>query len=88
MDNDIVTTYEVEELAAHICGLNYDEVDVSEIDDALMDKFEISFDRFHELIRILLPMIDVGKSPLTKKKYKGFSKVEGDAALWLVKILV
>ncbi len=81
----VADVYEVEELACHLLGLNYDDVDNSDISDALFEKYEISFDQFHNLITALLPLIDVGTSPLSNTRYKGFSKVEGGVGMWLVR---
>lgn len=76
---------EVEELACKITGLDYDEIDADTgiINDELYGQLNIDLDDFTELIRRLLPLIDVGDSPLTQKRYKGFSDVEKQ--MWLVK---
>lgn len=60
------------ELAAHVCGVE-DDADYDVIDDAVFEKFQISVEEFTEVALALLPLIDVGKSPLTNKTYKGFS---------------
>lgn len=79
--------YEVEELIAYICGLDYDEVDYNDIEKALWEKFEIEYDRLHQILEILVPMIDVGKNALTDGRYKGFSK-EGKGKDWILSIKV
>ena len=78
-------TYSVEELACHLLGLNYDEVDNDIIDQKLNDEFNIDFDSFFELITRLVPMIDIGQSPLSGERYKGFSIKHGNHMMWLVK---
>jgi hypothetical protein len=80
-----VHRFELEELAAHLVGLNYDDVDYSEIEQKLYEKFNIDSDSFNDLVVALLPMIDVGESPLTGTRYKGFSRPEGKHMLWIVK---
>lgn len=80
--------FELEELAAHLCGLNYDDVEYNEIEQALFDKFNIDYDSFQNLIELLVPMIDVGTSPLTGTRYKGFSKIEGNHGCWVLRIEV
>lgn len=80
-----VTALDVEELACHITGLDYDEIDAdtSIIQEKLYDEFGCDLDQFTDLIQRLLPLIDVGSSPLTNKRYKGFSDTEKQ--IWLVK---
>lgn len=75
--------FDTEELAAHLCDLDYDEIDAdtSIIEEALYNKYELSLEKFHDLVDKLIDMIDVGKSPVTDKVYKGFTK---DGA-WIVK---
>lgn len=77
----------VEELACHILGLDYDEIDADTeiIEEKLMEQFDIDLNQFTYLVSHLLPLIDVGKSPLTEKTFKGFSNQKG---IWLLKISV
>ncbi len=54
-----------------------------EADPALVDVIPwMGIERFDSLINALLPLIDVGKSPLTNKRYKGFA-VNG---AWFAKV--
>lgn len=80
-----IGSLEVEELACKIIGLDYDEIDADTdiINNKLYEELNLDLDDFTELIRRLLPLIDVGSSPLTQKRYKGFSDVEKQ--MWLVK---
>ena len=80
-----ISTLETEELACYITGLDYDEIDADEeiIDEKLQEEFGCNLQQFTHIIQRLLPMIDVGSSPLTQKRYKGFSDVEKH--IWLVK---
>lgn len=80
--------FELEELAAHLVGLNYDDVDYSEIEQSLYDKFNVDYDSFCDLITALVSMIDVGTSPLTGTRYKGFSKIEGNHGCWVLRVEV
>lgn len=75
---------DIEELACYLAGLDYDEIDADEniIEEHIYAEFGIDLEQFTELINRLLPMIDVGKSPLTNKRYKGFAQ----PGIWLVKI--
>ena len=66
---------DAEELAAKLCELDYD-YDSDAVEQALFDKYEISFDKFHKLICDLAPMYEVGQSPLSGKKSRGFADIE------------
>ncbi|MFK5856572.1 MAG: hypothetical protein QM503_10605 [Bacteroidota bacterium] len=79
--------FDVEELACKVTGMDYDEIDADTetIEDALLVNFELDIEQFTELVNRLIPLIDVGESPITKKKYKGFSNQQGT---WLAKIEV
>ena len=82
-------SYEVYILGLTILGI--DTEDEEKIDeDYFYDAFvsadmEIDFDSFKEIICILFPLIDVAKSPLTKKIYIGFSKDKEVFNEWLIK---
>lgn len=75
------------ELACHVCGLSED-ADYDDVDAALCDKYGMDVDTFHSLIADLIPLVDVGVSPLTGTKFKGFSKIEDGHGFWLVKMEV
>ena len=82
-------SYEVYILGLTILGENTeDEEKIDE--DYFYDAFvsagiEIDFDSFKEIVCRLFPLIDVAKSPLTKKMYKGFSKGKEGFKEWLIK---
>lgn len=65
------------ELALHLCGLkesdeNYENPD--NVDPILYAKYGIEdTDKFNDLIKDLLDLITINKSPLTDTVYKGFS---------------
>ena len=75
---------DLEELACKITGLDYDGIDADTeiIEEKLYDELNIDLYSFCEIVSRLLPLIDVGKSLLTEKSYKGFSNQKG---VWLVK---
>ncbi len=66
------------ELAMVLTGRDPDNEEQFNDEDGLyedlFDKYGIEFDAFEALIGDLLPLIEVGKSPLTDKMYKGFGK--------------
>lgn len=81
-----VEMFDIEELACKITGLDYEEIDAdtSVIQEKLYEEFEIDLDNFAKIIARLLPLIDVGESPLTEKMYKGFA--DNEKQCWLVKM--
>jgi hypothetical protein len=78
---------EVAELACEITGTDEEAIygDFDILEDRLYEELNIDFDSFHEIINRLLPLVDVGKSPLSGKHFKGFSKVEDGMGCWIVK---
>ena len=83
-----VSSIDLEELACHILEVDYDEIDAdtSVINEKLYEEFGCDLDQFTNIIQRLLPMVDVRASPLTKKRYKGFSDTE--KGMWFVKMEV
>lgn len=73
----------IEELIAKVCGVDVDE-NFENLDEILWDKFEIDFDNFEKLINKLLPLCDVGVSPLTGIKSRGFS--DREYPCWIMRI--
>ena len=77
---------DIEELAAFLLGLG-DEYEDWEIEKKLLYEFDMDFEAFCSVIRKLLPLCDVGKSPITGKIYRGFSRPENETAkVWLLKM--
>jgi hypothetical protein len=77
-----VDDFDIEQLVIFILGLD-EESDTWDIDHALYEEFECTLESFGKIIQHLLPLCDVGKSPLAKKKYRGFS--DREASCWLIK---
>jgi hypothetical protein len=71
------------ELAIAVLGINEDECEDidSEIDNLLAECYEIDLQTFSRIAGTLLDLIDVGTSPITGEKFKGFAK----DGCWLVK---
>lgn len=78
---------DIYELVCHLCGLN-DGADYAEVHEALYEKYEVDMDAFEKIIQDLLPLIDVGISPLTNTRFKGFSKIENGHGFWLARVEV
>ena len=66
----MIDEFDIEELIRGIGGLD-DEADVY---DYVYDNFSIVWDDFVKIINVLMPLIVMGESPLTKKVYRGFGK--------------
>lgn len=72
---------DMDELAAHICGLDIEKADSTEIEAALMDQFNITTEDFENLIQKLFELLDYSVSPLTSTPMIGF----GADQKWLLK---
>ena len=73
------------ELALHLSGIKESDLTddmYCEIDDALYRKYGIDMDKLDDIVSELLPLIEVGTSPLSGTHFKGFA-ING---LWLVKV--
>lgn len=66
----MVDEFDIEELVRGIGKLD-DEADVTEY---VWDNFNCDWYDFCKIIEVLMPLIVVGESPLTKKVYRGFGK--------------
>lgn len=75
--------FDIEQLACAIIGLDYDEIDANTeiIDRELVVNLNVDLQQFQRIVERLIPLIQVGQSPLTKKIYKGFA----EDSVWLVK---
>ena len=67
------------ELAMYLTGNSGEDED--ELEQAFFDKFEIDYHLAFGLVKNLVPLCNVGQSPMTEKYYRGF----GTADTWLVK---
>ena len=85
MKRSVISTWDSEELAAHILGVTeeYEESSCpsSLIDKVFFEKFDVDFYSFHKILQYLLPLVSTGKSYLTETQYRGFT----DGERWLVK---
>lgn len=83
---------QIEELAAHLLEVSLEELSgedgeyESRLWNLFYHQFGIEVSDFAKLVNALVPLIEVGKSPLTEKIYKGFANTE--KRFWLVKMEV
>lgn len=69
----MTSIWDTEELARHLCGLSDDD-ESTDIDDAMMEKFDIDFCQFAAVAGALLPLCVMHRSELTGKVYQGFGE--------------
>jgi len=75
------------ELAAHLLGIDEDADDLDEqVEQKMYDKYQIEFYMFRVLASDLLPLCDLGQSPITKQLFRGFSIREEKHGRWLAKV--
>lgn len=63
---------DVADLAATMLKMDGYE-DESDVDGLLFEQYALDLEQFAAIVAHLLPMIDVGTSGLTGKRYKGFA---------------
>ncbi|MGV4536482.1 hypothetical protein [Ornithobacterium rhinotracheale] len=78
-----IEDWELEELAYKILGLNEDELTPDKIEEELMEELNVDLRYFGEIVSRLIPLIDVGKSPVTNELYKGFADLKEKR--WIVR---
>ena len=82
----------IEELACMILGMEYDtfeeeDDETEQIEDILIDRMNIDLDTLYSIVRKLLPLIEIGESPLTGICYKGFvRRLNNSGGTWLARI--
>jgi len=71
--------------------IDYDEMwyhllgdDVDDIEQAVYDKFDLDLTTVESLLDKIIPLVDVGRSPLTGTLYKGIAH----NGMWLAKCKV
>lgn len=75
------------ELAAHLLGIDEYADDLDEqVEEKIYERYEIEFHNFRVLCSELLPLCDVGQSPITKQLFRGFSVREETHGRWLAKV--
>lgn len=75
------------ELAAHLLGIDEDADDLDDqVEEKIYERYEIELHNFRVLVSELLPMCDVGQSPITKELFRGFSIREEKHGRWLAKV--
>ena len=73
---------DIEVLAAHLCGKSEDD-ERDDIEDAFLNKFDVTVEQFEKLIEAMWPLLHLGISPLTETAFIGFSNEK--EKLWLMK---
>lgn len=80
-----VSHWDVEELAAHLLGLEeeFENDEIEDLDDQFYDKFNVSLDDFHGLVEHLMPYTVLSKSEISETLRIGF--VDHEKGVYLVK---
>jgi len=79
----VIADYDAEELAAKLLGFSED-YEPDDVEQKLWDVYEISMNSFHRLISDLAPMCEVGQSPITGEKFRGFADVASQC--WIARV--
>lgn len=88
---------DIEEVACAVLGLEYEDYEeaddcTEQIENILIDEMNIDLDTLERIVRKLLPLIEIGKSPLTGIAYKGFSRefIKGSCKVrkWIAKMQI
>ena len=77
-----VNWLEVEELAVAVLGMDEDNYDSDDVEQALYDRFEISMESFHKIVEALVPFAVPVQAGFSADRFQGFVK---DGAL-IVKV--
>jgi len=78
-----ISYYDAEELAAKLLWFSED-YEPDDVEQKLWDVYEISMNSFHRLISDLAPMCEVGQSPITGEKFRGFADVASQC--WIARV--
>lgn len=87
----------IEELACTILGIEYEDYEeadncTEQIENILIDEMNIDLETLERIVSKLLPLIEIGKSPLTGITYKGFSRefIKGSCKVrkWIAKMQI
>jgi hypothetical protein len=79
-----VSGWDFEDLALKVCGLDTNQdAGYAEAEEALWDKYEISFESFEKLITDLLPYTVKSKSEITDTTRFGF--VDHEEGVYILK---
>lgn len=88
---------DIEEVACVILELDYEDYEeadncTEQIENILIDEMNIDLETLERIVSKLLPLIEIGKSPLTGITYKGFSRefIKGSCKVrkWIAKIQI
>ena len=88
---------DIEEVACAVLGLEYEDYEeaddcTEQIENILIDEMNIDLETLERIVSKLLPLIEIGKSPLTGIAYKGFSRefIKGSCKVrkWIAKMQI
>ena len=73
---------EIDVLAAHLVGKTEDDEN-DDIEEAFLQKFDITLEQFENVMEALWPMLNFGISSITETAFVGFSNEK--EPVWLIK---
>lgn len=88
---------DIEEVACAVLGLEYEDYEeaddcTEQIENILIEEMNIDLETLERIVSKLLPLIEIGKSPLTGIAYKGFSRefIKGSCKVrkWIAKMQI
>ena len=88
---------DIEEVDCAVLGLEYEDYEeaddcTEQIENILIEEMNIDLDTLERIVSKLLPLIEIGKSPLTGIAYKGFSRefIKGSCKVrkWIAKMQI
>jgi hypothetical protein len=82
-NEQVLHIWDVEELAASLCGIDSDDAESDAIQEAFYEKYDIDYGQFEILMTALFGRLDFAISSLAEDAYVGFSTK--DKGVWLIK---
>lgn len=83
MDKVKINPIDLEEVMVYLVEKRdeYENDNNFDIHQEFYEKFEVTSEQFEKLLSLLIPMIDIGVSPLSNKRYLMLADKENDTAL-------
>ncbi len=82
----ILSSMDAEEIARVFCGIENEDAESDEIEQALYDKHDMSFEQFQKVAAFMYAHLELGVSPLTNTPMIGIShSPKKGMSCWLAK---
>ena len=81
-----LSSLDAEEIARVFCGITNEDAEIDEIEKALYDKHDMSFEQFEKVAAFMFAHLELGVSPLTNTPMIGIShSPKKGMSCWLAK---